>query len=78
MNEIEIRNERHTTLFSVPDGGTIRVDEKDYRLEYNDPTHFFTIGPSGGRDCWHIDQFGDRVVGRGAWVQGPPAGGPAA
>ena len=64
MKMNKIRNERHTTLFTVPDGGSITIDGKAARVEYLDETHFNIIGSSGWKECYHIDQFGDLTGGR--------------
>lgn len=59
----KIRNERHCTLFTVPDGGSITVDGTPAQVEYLDETHFNLVRPSGRKNCYHIDQFGD-IFGR--------------
>ena len=77
MKQIQIRNERHVTLFTVPDGSSVIIDGKPYRLEYDDETHFYITGPSGGRDCWHINQFGEKVACYGrSTIEYTPEGGP--
>ena len=77
MKQIQVRNERYMTLFTVPDGDSIIINGKAYRLEYIDETHFHTIGPSGGKECWHIDQFGEKVACSGRnIIEYSPEGGP--
>lgn len=68
-NKIKIRNKRHTTLFVVSDGGSIIINGNVRRVEYLDETHFNVVSPSGCKNCCHIDEFGDRVVGKGNRVQ---------
>ena len=50
--------------FTVQDGEWITVDGKPYQLEYLDETHFRAKG--GG--CFHICEFGQRVVDQGGIV----------
>ncbi len=59
----QIRNERHCTLFMVPDGDSISIDGTLAQVEYIDGTHFYLIGSAGGKRCYHIDEFGD-IFGR--------------
>ena len=54
-----IRNERHTTLFCVPDGGSITIDGMKHQVFFRDETHLKLVKPSGGTSHLHIDQFGD-------------------
>lgn len=67
-----IRNERHVTLFTVPDGGSITINGKSCRVEFLDETHFNLVSPDGWKECYHIDQFGDKVVGNGNTVDYSP------
>jgi hypothetical protein len=63
--EIRIIDGSYNEKFRVPDGGYITVDGKPYQLHYLDETHF-SIKGSG---CWHICQFGERVIDRGQDVR---------
>lgn len=73
-NIIRIIDGRYNNLFVVEDGGFILVDGRKYQLRYLDPTHFKVIG---GYD-YHICEFGERVVDKGAKVEKyiPPAPSP--
>jgi len=62
---IRIINGRYKLLFTVQDGESITVDGKTYQLEYLDETHFRA---KGGR-CWHICEFGERVIDHGSEVK---------
>ena len=61
---IRIIDGSYNNLFTVPDGGWIDVDGREYQLHYLDETHF----RAGGRS-WHICEFGQRVIDRGAVVK---------
>jgi hypothetical protein len=63
--EIRIIDGHYHEKFRVPDGGYITVDGKPYQLHYLDETHFYVKG-SG---CWHICQFGERVIDMGQDVR---------
>ena len=61
---IRIIDGRYNEKFRVQDGGFITVDGQPYQLRYLDETHFEVCGR-----CWHICQFGERVIDRGRNVQ---------
>ena len=61
---IRIIDGRYNEQFRVQDGGFITVDGQPYQLRYLDETHFEVCGR-----CWHICQFGERVIDRGRNVQ---------
>lgn len=60
---IRIIDGHYNLQFTVEDGGWITVDGKPYQLHYMDETHFRT-----NRQCFHICQFGERVIDRGCIV----------
>lgn len=62
---IRIIDGQYNLLFTVEDGGYISVDGKPYQLEYLDETHFRAVG---GR-CFHICEFGEKVVDKGQVVK---------
>ena len=62
---IRIIDGHYNLQFEVEDGGWITVDGKPYQLEYLDEPHFKS---KGGR-CFHICEFGQRVVDQGSIVE---------
>ena len=60
---IRIIDGNYNLQFTVQDGEWIDVDGKQYQLFYLDETHFQINGK-----CWHICQFGEKVVDRGSTV----------
>lgn len=70
-NTIRIIDGRYNDLFEIEDGSFILVDGKKYQLRYLDPTHFKVVGGWS----YHICEFGERVVDKGAKVEKyiPPA-----
>ena len=62
---IRIIDGRYKLQFTVQDGESITVDGRPYQLEYLDETHFRAVG---GR-CWHICEFGERVIDQGCEVK---------
>ena len=62
---IRIIDGGYNLQFTVEDGGCITLDGKEYQLEYLDETHFRA---KGGR-CWHICEFGQRVIDQGREVR---------
>jgi hypothetical protein len=67
---IRIIDGHYHDKFRVADGGYIKVNGKMYQLNYLDETHFSV---NGGR-CWHICEFGERVIDQGADVQAVTTG----
>jgi hypothetical protein len=65
--EIRIIDGHYNEKFRLPDGGFISVDGKPYQLHYLDETHF-AVNAVNGR-CWHICEFGERVVDQGREVR---------
>ena len=54
----------HYNLQFLLEGGYISVDGKPYHVRYLDETHFDIAGT-----CYHICQFGERVIDRGRDVR---------
>jgi hypothetical protein len=65
--EIRIIDGQYNEYFRVKDGGYILIDGNVYQLHYVDETHF-----SIGRKYWHICQFGECVIDKGAKVEKMP------
>jgi hypothetical protein len=64
---IRIIDGHYKLQFLVEDGGYIVADGKKYQLHYLDATHFAVNAPNGR--CWHICEFGERVVDKGTDIQ---------
>ena len=64
---IRIIDGHYHLQFLVEDGGYIIADGKKYQLHYLDATHFAVNAPNGR--CWHICEFGERVIDKGHDVQ---------
>lgn len=61
---IKIIDGAYNEKFKVPDGGHIMVNGKIYPIQYVDETHFRISGR-----CFHIHEFGRKVIDRGQDVQ---------
>jgi hypothetical protein len=62
---IRIIDGRYNLLFTVEDGGWIRVDGRAWQLEFLDETHFRAKGGS----CLHNYEFAQKVVDKGCIVE---------
>jgi hypothetical protein len=65
--KIRIINGSYKLQFEIEDGGSIMADGSIYQLHYLDQTHF-AVGSPRGR-CWHICEFGEKVIDRGVEVK---------
>ncbi|MDR2818910.1 MAG: hypothetical protein LBB60_00010 [Desulfovibrio sp.] len=61
---IRIIDGHYNAQFQVEDGGHISIDGNVYQLRYVDETHF-----SIGGKYWHICEFGECVIDKGAKVE---------
>jgi hypothetical protein len=62
--QIRIIDGHYNLQFLVEDGGYISSSGKRYQLHYLDATHFSING-----SCYHICEFGERVIDKGVKVE---------
>jgi hypothetical protein len=62
--EIRIIDGSYNEKFRLPDGGHLSIDGEIYQARYIDEAHFAI-----GSRYWHICQFGECVIDKGAKVK---------